>query len=76
MASLDEERAFLADTTNKLDTSLEERERLAAEVAEAKAKVVVQQCGNCAAPTMYLQHLRFRFCFLKNHGHNIVAVDL
>lgn len=40
MAALDEEKAFLADTTQKLDISLEERERLAAEVAEAKAKVV------------------------------------
>lgn len=39
MAALGEERAFLTDTTQKLDTSLEERERLLAEVAEAKEKV-------------------------------------
>ena len=44
MAALGEERAFLADTTQKLDTSLEERERLLAEVADAKEKV-----GRCAA---------------------------
>lgn len=40
MAALGEERAFLADTTQKLDTSLEERKRLLAEVAEAKEKVL------------------------------------
>lgn len=39
MAALGEERAFLVDTTQRLDTSLEERERLLAEVAEAKVKV-------------------------------------
>ncbi|CAM9121890.1 unnamed protein product, partial [Ectocarpus sp. 4 AP-2014] len=38
MVALDEERAFLADTTQKLDTSLEERDRLLDEVAEAKSK--------------------------------------
>lgn len=40
MAALGEERAFLVDTTQRLDTSLEERERLLAEVAEAKVKVI------------------------------------
>lgn len=39
MAALGQERAFLADTTQKLDATLEERERLLAEVAEAKEKV-------------------------------------
>lgn len=39
MVALGEERAFLADTTQKLDTSLEERDRLLDEVAEAKMKV-------------------------------------
>ncbi|CAN0445203.1 unnamed protein product, partial [Ectocarpus sp. 12 AP-2014] len=38
MVALGEERAFLADTTQKLDTSLEERDRLLDEVAEAKEK--------------------------------------
>lgn len=39
MSALGDERAFLAATAQKLDTSLEERERLLVEVAEAKAKV-------------------------------------
>lgn len=41
MVALGEERAFLADTTQKLDTSLEERDRLLDEVAEAKIKVKI-----------------------------------
>ena len=41
MAALGQERAFLADTTQKLDTSLVERERLLAEVSEAKEKVCI-----------------------------------
>lgn len=45
MAALGEERAFLADTTQKLDTSLEERGRLLAEVAEAKEKVQKVRLG-------------------------------
>lgn len=39
MVALGEERAFLVDTTQKLDKSLEEREHLLAKVAEAKLKV-------------------------------------
>lgn len=39
MSALGDERAFLADTAQKLDTSLEERERLLGEVAESKVKV-------------------------------------
>lgn len=45
MVALGEERAFLADTTLKLDTSLEERERLLVEVAEAKEKVCKTAAG-------------------------------
>lgn len=41
MLELGEEREFLAETTRKLDTSLEERERLMTEVAIAKYKVNV-----------------------------------
>ncbi|CAM9851016.1 unnamed protein product [Scytosiphon promiscuus] len=38
MSALGDERAFLADTTQKLDTSLQERERLLEDVAESKVK--------------------------------------
>lgn len=39
MQALGEERECVVETTQKLDTSLKEREQLLVEVAEAKAKV-------------------------------------
>ena len=42
MQVLGEEREFLAATTQNLNTSMEEREKLLLEVAEGKAKVPQQ----------------------------------